>query len=195
MTENVLKEIDDRGHGFQVISHVLPELFIELNGQTFVLTSMIEHVLKKNIPHFTILVNNEFTQKWTRIDDSECTNVISSKDFVRTDLSSTNVVGFVYQKLNFTPKDVTGIPLFSPNFGVQRSSSRSKTASHKSDTLTISIDYWEELRSKQVVAIQTSKKVKHNSGMNGFIIINIIIVMLLLLLLLLLSLNFNRMLM
>jgi hypothetical protein len=164
MTETIIKEIEEIGEGFQVISHIQPDAFIVLNDQTFVLTAMIEHVYKGRIQHFTILVNNALTQKWTRIDDAECEHIISAEDFVKCTLSCNNVIGFVYQKLPFAVSNSSEIPNFVPNFDVSRRSTRGNSSVPKRVTYTLSMDYWENLRPVLLPGEDSNKKAKNNAG-------------------------------
>ena len=164
MTETIVNQIEEMGQGFQVISHIKPDIFIQLNDQTFVLTSMIEHVYKGRIQHFTVLVNNAMSQKWTRIDDDESEHIIYAKDFVKYTLSSNNVISFVYQKLPFVVSNSSGVPNFVPNFNVSRRSTRGSSSVPKPFTYTLSMDFWENLRAEHLPVEESNKKAKKNSG-------------------------------
>jgi hypothetical protein len=164
MTELIQQEIAHNGEGFQVISHIQPDSFIQLNDQSFVLTAMIEHVYKGRIQHFTILVNNAMTQKWTRIDDDECEHILNAKDFVKSSLSSNNVIGFVYQKLPFVVSNSSVIPIFIPNFEVSRRSIRGNSTIPKRGSYTLSMEYWDNLRPELSAGDDSNKKAKTKSG-------------------------------
>ena len=164
MTESIQQEIEQNGEGFQVISHIQPDNFIQINDETFVLTAMMEHVYKGKLPHFTVLVNNALTFKWTRIDDANCEPILSVKDFVKCSLSSNNVIGFVYQKLPFIVSNSSVIPIFVPNYDVSRRSVRGNSTIPKRAMYTLNMEYWDNLRPALSAGDASNKKAKTNAG-------------------------------
>jgi hypothetical protein len=122
-----------------------PEAFLRLENQYFLLTAMIE---KNESPdgslNYSILSNPNITQKWTRIVNDECKNVIQRKDFLPARSFARNVVVFVYQKLPFPSPTNLNIPLFIPNDESLRVSARKNQPSDFISTITIDSEYWNQ---------------------------------------------------
>ena len=122
-----------------------PEALLRLENQYFLLTAMIE---KNESPdrslNYSILSNPNMTQKWTRIVNDECKNVIQRKDFLSTKSFARNVVVFVYQKLPFPSPTNLNFPLFIPNDESLRVSARKNQPSDFISTISIDSDYWNQ---------------------------------------------------
>jgi hypothetical protein len=122
-----------------------PEALLRLENQYFLLTAMIE---KNETPdrslHYSILSNPNMSQKWTRIVNDECKNVIQRKDFLSARSFARNVVVFVYQKLPFPSPTNLNIPLFIPYDESLRVSERKNQPSDFISTITIDSEYWNQ---------------------------------------------------